>query len=77
MNELVQLIMQKTGLPQDKAQESVDAMVTHLKGKLPEGLSSHLDAILASAGDGGVAELEEKAKSVVAGLNSMFGTKTE
>jgi nucleoid DNA-binding protein len=32
MNELVQLIMQKTGLPQDKAQELVDTVVTHLKG---------------------------------------------
>lgn len=31
MNELVQLVTQKTGLPQDKAQELVDAVVTHLK----------------------------------------------
>lgn len=77
MNELVQLVMQKTGLPQDKAEELVNTVVTHLKGRLPEALSSHLDSILATVGEGGLAGYEEKAKSVVAGLNSMFGTKTE
>lgn len=77
MNELVQLIMQKTGLPQDKAQELVDTVVTHLKGRLPESLSGHLDAILATAGEGGIAGYAEKAKSVVAELNSMFGPKTD
>ena len=77
MNELVQLVMQKTGLPQDKAQELVDTVVTHLKGRLPASVSSHLDSILATVGEGGLAGYEEKAKSVVAGLNNMFGTKTE
>lgn len=46
MNELVQMIAQKTGLAQDKAQMIVDMVVTHLKGKLPSSVSSHLDSFL-------------------------------
>jgi hypothetical protein len=78
MNELIQMIVQKTGLSQDKAQMIVNMVVTHLKGKLPDSVSSHLDSFL-STGDvatttGGVAE---KAKSMVAGLGGLLGTKNE
>ncbi|MBZ5642786.1 MAG: hypothetical protein LAO19_08515 [Acidobacteriia bacterium] len=76
MNELVQMIVQKTGLTQDKVQMVVDLVVTHLKEKLPGSVGSHLDSFLSTGGvattAGGVAE---KAKSVVAGLSSVFGTK--
>jgi hypothetical protein len=72
MNELVQLIMQKTGLPQDKAQQVVDTVVTHLKGRLPEAVTSHLEAFLGGgSGDGG--GIADKAKSVVAGLSGLLG----
>ena len=78
MNELVQIIMQKTGLSQDKAQEVVDTVVTHLKGRLPEALTSHLSAFLSSSGDtGATAGIADKAKSVVAGLGGLFGKKEE
>jgi nucleoid DNA-binding protein len=78
MNELVQLVMQKTGLPQDKAQEVVDTVVNHLKARLPESLLSHLSTFLGSieAGDS-TAGLTDKAKSVVAGFGGMFGTKAD
>lgn len=78
MNELVQMIVQKTGLAQDKAQLIVDMVVTHLKGKLPSSVSSHLDSFLSTGGiasaTGGVAE---KAKSMVAGLGGLIGKKDE
>lgn len=78
MNELVQIIMQKTGLSEDKAQEVVDTVVTHLKGRLPEALTSHLSAFLGSSGDtGAAAGIADKAKSVVAGLGGFFGKKEE
>jgi hypothetical protein len=74
MNELVQLIMQKTGLPQDQAQEVVDTVVNHLKGRLPEALTSHLDAFLGESGNAAAAEgIADKAKSVVANLGGLFG----
>jgi hypothetical protein len=76
MNELVQLIMQKTDLSQDKAQEVVDTVVTHLKGKLPESLTSHLNAFLES-GSGATSGIADQAKSVIAGLGGMFANKAE
>jgi len=38
MDELVQKLSEKTGLPPDKAQEVVNVVVSHLKEKLPEPL---------------------------------------
>jgi len=73
MNELVQLVMQKTGLPQDKAQQLVDAVVTHLKGRLPDAVTSHLDAFLSGANADEAAGIADKAKSVVAGISGLFG----
>ena len=76
MDELVQLIMQKTGLSQDKAQEVVDTVVTHLKGKLPQALTSHLNAFLESS-SGASSGIADQAKSVIAGLGGMFVKKAE
>jgi hypothetical protein len=78
MNELVQLIMQKTGLTQEQAQEVVATVVTHLKSRLPEALTSHLTAILGNVGDGSASDgIANKAKSVVAGLGGMFEKNPE
>jgi len=84
MNELVQLVQQKTGLSQEMAQKAVDTIVGYLKTKLPEPMASGLDSLLAggagtvaAAGDaaaegGGVMD---KAKAMVAGLSGMLGNK--
>jgi nucleoid DNA-binding protein len=68
MNELVQILVAKTGLSQDKAQEVVDTVVTHLKARLPGPLASHLDGILNGLGGGELEVLEQKAKSMFPGL---------
>ncbi len=88
MNELVQLVQQKTGLSQEMAQKVVDTIAGYLKTKLPEPMASGLDSLLggstgtaAAAGDaaadatadaGGVMD---KAKAMVAGLSGMLGNK--
>jgi hypothetical protein len=46
MNELVQMVQQKTGLSQDMAQKVVDTVVGYLKTKLPAPLSSGLDELM-------------------------------
>ncbi len=52
MNELVQMVQQKTGLSQDMAQKVVDTVVGYLKTKLPAPLCSGLDEFMGSgAGD--------------------------
>jgi hypothetical protein len=74
MEELVQELSQKTGLPQDKAQEDVNVIVSHLKARLPGPLASALDSVLAggAAESGGLAGEE---KAIAAELGGMFGNK--
>jgi nucleoid DNA-binding protein len=46
MDELVKLVSQKTGLPQDKAKLAVETVLNFLKQKLPATFAGQLDAIL-------------------------------
>ncbi len=50
MNELVQMVQQKTGLSQDMAQKVVDTVVGYMKTKLPAPLCSGLDELLGAGG---------------------------
>jgi hypothetical protein len=70
MNELVQVVMQKTGLPQDKAQEIVDTVVNHFKANLPSALSGHFDSCVAALESPTAQGLFEKAKAYAAGLTN-------
>ncbi len=47
MEELVNLVAQKTGLPKDKAKVAVDTVTNFLKSKLPPAIAGQLDTILA------------------------------
>ncbi|MFZ2095028.1 MAG: hypothetical protein WAV05_00180 [Anaerolineales bacterium] len=47
MDELVKLVSQKTGLPQDKAKVAVETVINFLKQKLPPSIAGQLDALLA------------------------------
>lgn len=47
MNELVDVIVQKTGMSQEQAQKAAQAAIDFIKGKLPPGMSSQVDAVLA------------------------------
>lgn len=72
MNELVQLLSQKTGLSPDKAQEVVNVVLSHLKEKLPAPLASVFDSYFASGpAEGG--SVTDKASSIASELGSMFG----
>jgi hypothetical protein len=75
INEMVALLVQKTGLSQDKAQEVVQTVVTFLKTRLPAPIANHLDMVLNSnVNMGEVEAMEQKAASMLGG---MFGKKTE
>ena len=88
MNELVQLVQQKTGLSQEVAQKVVDTIAGYIKTKLPEPMASGLDSLLgggagtAAAGDAAAGDsaadaggVMDKAKAMVAGLSGMLGNK--
>ena len=53
MNELIQNIVQRTGIPEDKARTAVEMVVSHLKGKLPSPISSQLDSYMSGGGESG------------------------
>jgi hypothetical protein len=55
MDELINALSQKTGLPEDKARVAVETVVNYLKSKLPESAAGHLDTAL-SGESGGIAE---------------------
>ena len=74
MDDLINLVTQKTGLSQDDARKAVEVVVNALKAKLPAAISSHLDAFLSGGMSGGVGALESEAGNILKGkLSGLFG----
>lgn len=46
MNEIVQMVAQRTGIPEDKAREAVQVVLEHLRSRLPAPLVSYLDSYI-------------------------------
>lgn len=77
MEELLKTVAEKTGLPADKAQGAIEAVIDFLKEKLPEPIAGQLDKFVGgddggdSADDGGgLGDLLDKGKDMLGG---MFG----
>ena len=70
MNELIQRLVEKTGLPEDKAMAALETVAGYLKEKLPGPMASQVDGLL--SGESG---LGEKLGGMSAGLGGMFGKK--
>lgn len=52
MNELVALIVKKTGLPKSTAEEVVQIVIKFLKDKLPDTFDALVDKVLVAGNDG-------------------------
>lgn len=52
MNELVNLVTQKTGIPADKAQMAVQTVMGYLKDKLPAPIAGQLDSFMGGSTTG-------------------------
>jgi uncharacterized protein (DUF2267 family) len=63
MNELVQQVCQRTGLPEDKAQQAIDTVIGYLKERLPQPIAGQIDSALQGGGISGA-------------IGSVFGKKT-
>ena len=76
MEELLKTVAEKTGLPADKAQSAIEAVIDFLKDKLPEPIAGQLDKFIdgddAGGGDngGGLGDMLDKGKDMLGG---MFG----
>lgn len=72
MNELIKRIVEKTGLPEDKAKMAAETAIGFLKEKLPAPIASQLDSVVGSGGssEGEGESTVDKAKDMIGG---MFG----
>ncbi|HST29916.1 MAG TPA: hypothetical protein VLK27_03655 [Chthoniobacterales bacterium] len=74
MDELVNLVVQKTGISQDDARKAVEVIVGELKSRLPAPIASHVDAFLAGGMGGGMNTLAAEAGEMLKGkLGGLFG----
>jgi hypothetical protein len=71
MNAMIQQLMDKTGLPEDKATAAVSTVVDFLKEKLPSPIASQIDSLMG----GGASGLTEKLGGVMQSVGGMFGKK--
>ncbi len=65
MDELVKLVVKKTGLPEATAKQAVDIVIGFLKKKLPAPVGAQIDTLLAS---GQAAKGVEGAAKALGGL---------
>lgn len=65
MDELIQVVQNKTGLPEEQARKAAEAVVDFLKAKAPPPVASAIDGLI---GDGGSGGLMGKASGMLGGL---------
>jgi hypothetical protein len=63
MKELINIIVQKTGISQENAQKSVQVTLGFLKTKLPTPLAGQLDSVLSQGTSPGVHPVTVGAKA--------------
>ncbi|MHB1295491.1 MAG: DUF2267 domain-containing protein [Anaerolineae bacterium] len=66
MDELVRLVVKKTGLSQEQAQAAIQTVIGFLKQKLPAPIAAQIDGLL---NGGGVSP------DLTQGLGGLFGKK--
>ncbi len=67
MEELVNLVVEKTGMSEEQAKQAIDTVLDYVKEKLPEPLAGQLDNLL----EGGVDM--DGAGNLLKGLGGLFG----
>ena len=67
MNELINLIVQKTGISQENAQKAAQTAIDFLKTKLPAPIAGQVDAVLAGDMSGVAGQAGEMLKGKLGG----------
>jgi hypothetical protein len=70
VDELVNQVVQKTGISQDQANQAVQTVIGYLKNKLPGPVASQLDGILGGQGQSSSGGMMGQAGQAIGG---MFG----
>jgi len=66
MDEIVQMVADRAGIPKEVAQRAVEVVLNVLRERLPEPMAGQLDAVI--SGTGGL-----DAGSLAQGLGGLFG----
>jgi hypothetical protein len=69
MDELVQEIVEKTGLSEPIARKAAQIVIGYLKSKLPPTIAAQIDAVLAGS------DISDSAGDIAKGLGGMLGRK--
>ena len=69
MDEIVKLVVERTGISEDLAQKAVETVVSYLKDKLPEPLSGQIEGLLEGSDLGG------QAGDLLKGLGGFLGKR--
>ena len=78
MEELLNTVAEKTGLPLDKAQGAIDAVMDFIKDKLPAPIGSQVEKLVGGGSDaaGGITDkLGDVTGGITDKLGGMFGKK--
>jgi uncharacterized protein (DUF2267 family) len=74
MDELINAVVQKTGMSREDAQKAVQVVVDFLKSRLPAPIAGHLDSFLSGGASGELNTLEAEAENLIKGkLGGLFG----
>ncbi|HEX8143203.1 MAG TPA: hypothetical protein VF553_11450 [Pyrinomonadaceae bacterium] len=73
MDELVKVVAERAGIPEDKARTAVNTVMAFLQERLPASIAGQLENVTSNVG-GGVADM---AGDVIGGLGGMLGGKKE
>jgi nucleoid DNA-binding protein len=66
VEDLIKTVVEKVGLPADKAKMAVETVMNFLKEKLPGGMGGQLEELIKSGGD--------KAGDIAKKIGGMFGS---
>ena len=72
MDQLIDVVMQRTGLPRNQAQQAAQVVVGFLKDRLPGPIASQVDSVLSGGSVGG--GLTNQAQQ---GLGGMLGQQQQ
>ena len=70
MDELVNQVVQKTGISQDQANQAVQTVIGYLKNKLPGPVASQLDNVLGGQGQSSSGGVMGQAGQAIGGAGS-------
>ena len=75
MEEIVQAVMQQTGLSNEVARQAVVVVLSQLKAQLPKPMADQLEALLSGKSSGAAGGAEDVMGSVMKGLGGILGGK--